>query len=166
VSTISFKASFSVRWLTTRKHYAGLAGPSNNSRSDSSRYVHYTDTVFTPLMLVARPAVHARRISALDLPPPRRLPRRPTPAYAYYKGIRAMSIALVLLFLCSFALPCIRPNARPRYRTVMDVFQVPSLSSVICAPPGVPLLGICRRRHHGHLSPPSPAKRSGNIRYS
>ena len=123
MSTISFKASFSVRRLTTRRHHAGLARLCNDSRSDPSRYAHYTDTVFTPLMLIARPAVHAHCLLALDLPPPRRLPRHPTPPYTHYKGICAMNFTLLLIFFYSFALPRIRPTARTRTKQSWTCFR-------------------------------------------
>ena len=65
VSTISFKASFSVQPLTIQRPCPDLARPCNDSGSDSSMYVHYTYTACTFLMLVAQLTVHARRILSL-----------------------------------------------------------------------------------------------------
>ena len=117
MSTISFKASFSVRRLTTRRHHAGLARLCNDSRSDPSRYVHYTDTVFTPLMLVARSAVHAHcwtfPLLAAFLAAP----------HLHMRIIHAMNFTLLLIFFYSFALPRIRPTVRTRTEQSWTCFR-------------------------------------------
>ena len=53
VSTVSFKASFSVQRLTTRRSCPGSPRPGSDSGSDSPMYVCSTDIEYTSLMLAA-----------------------------------------------------------------------------------------------------------------
>jgi len=88
VSTISFEASFGARSLTTRRSCPGSPRPCDDSRSDSPKSVHYTDTTCTSLTLVVQPTVHMQRQSALlhlDLSP---FLTAPTPPWAHSQGLR------------------------------------------------------------------------------
>src|SRR5258708_3796448 len=92
VSTVSFKASFGARWLTTPRSCSGSPRPCDDSGSVSLISVRYTDIVHTSLMLVACPTVYARRISALDFPPLlatflTALLAAPTLQYAHSQGL-------------------------------------------------------------------------------
>ena len=68
VSTISFKASFSARSLTTRTSCPGSPRPCDDSGSDPPRYVRHPDTVCTSLKPVVQFTVHARQRPALQHP--------------------------------------------------------------------------------------------------
>src|SRR5258708_19931393 len=70
VSTISFKASFGARSLTTRISCPGSPRPCDASGSESPKYVRYPDTACASLKPVVQSTVHARQQPALGLPPP------------------------------------------------------------------------------------------------
>ena len=53
VSTVSFKASFGVQWLTTQRPCPGSPRLGNDSGSDSPMYMCSTDIKYTSLMLAA-----------------------------------------------------------------------------------------------------------------
>ena len=53
VSTVSFKASFGVQWLTTRRSCPGLPRLGSDSGTDSPMYMCSTDIKYTSLMLAA-----------------------------------------------------------------------------------------------------------------